>query len=292
MSRARIMILAVAAVAAIGLALIVRGIAGGGKAEPAQTVVQTAEKPMAKVLVASRDLPVGARLAPADLTWQEWPLDGVNEQFITDGTVAAPAARAADAGAKAEEVKDAVSSMISADGPVEALSGSVVKEAMLKGEPVIERKLVRAGQSGYMAVVLQPGMRAMAVPVSVESAAGGFILPGDRVDVLLSRQITQGGTSSHVTQAVMRNVKVLAIDQTTKAEAGAQSVVGATATVEVSEADAAVLAQADAQGELALVLRSYADVGGPSGRVGPQLAADTGEVRVWRDGTATAVSAN
>ena len=303
MSRARIIILAVAAFAAIGLALLVRGLASGGDEPVAQPVAQVVEKPMAKVLVAARDLPVGARIAESDLTWQDWPLEGVNEQFITDGTVAIPTAEQAEGAAegektsaeaeKAKKVADAAMSMIGggANGPIQALTGSVVREAVLKGEPVIERKLVRAGQSGYMAVVLQPGMRAMGIPVSVESAAGGFILPGDRVDVLMSRQVTRGSTTSHVTETAMRNVKVLAIDQTTKAEDGAQSVVGATATLEVSESDAAALAQADAQGELALVLRSYADVSGPSGSAGPQLAA-TGEVRVWRDGSATAVSSN
>jgi pilus assembly protein CpaB len=111
-------------------------------------------------------------------------------------------------------------------------------------------------------VVLNPGMRAMSIPVSVESAAGGFILPGDRVDVVLSRQIQVGSNSEFRSETVMRNVKVLAIDQTTKPEDGAQSVVGATATLEVGSDDSEALALADAQGDLALVLRSYADVGG------------------------------
>lgn len=327
MSPARIAILAVAFVAAIGLAFLVRGIAGGGGKQQVQPVVQTVEKPNAKVLVASRDLPVGARITREDLTWQPWPLESVNPAYITDGSVALPEPPAAEPAAddkKDDDKKDAdkktadkdaksgkdgeaaepeqseaqrlaasAKELLTGGGPVEALAGAVVREAIMKGDPITERKLVRAGESGFLAVVLAPGMRAMSVPVSVETAAGGFILPGDRVDVLLSRQIQNGGGagSEYRSETVMRNVKVLAIDQVTKPENGAQSVVGATATLEVGAVDAEVLAQADAQGDIALVLRSYADVGGPSGATArPQLARDSNSVRVWRDGAVSAVA--
>jgi pilus assembly protein CpaB len=317
MSPARMIILAVAAVSAIGLAFIVRGMAADDDAPAA--VAQVIEKPSAKVLVAARDLPIGARLTPQDLSWQSWPLDAVNEAYITDGSVALPkheptkeeaeAAKEAEEAAKkagkddkkaasaadknAAQVADAARSLFGEGGPMEALTGAVVREVMLKGDPVTERKLVRAGESGVMAVVLNPGMRAMSIPVSVESAAGGFILPGDRVDVVLSRQIQVGTENEHRSETVMRNVKVLAVDQTTKPEDGAQTVVGATATLEVGADDAEALALADAQGDLALVLRSYADVGGPSGKTArPQLTrgGTAGAVRVWRDGAATAVA--
>lgn len=319
MSPVRIIILAVAGVSALGLAFVVRGMTAGDDAPAA--IAQVAEKPTAKVLVAARDLPIGARLTAQDLSWQSWPLDAVNEAYITDGSVALPkheptkeeleAAKVAEEAAKKDEKKtgkavetaeksaaqvaDTARSLFGEGGPIEALTGAVVREVMLKGDPVTERKLVRAGESGVMAVVLNPGMRAMSIPVSVESAAGGFILPGDRVDVVLSRQVQVGQGNEFRSETVMRNVKVLAIDQVTKPEDGAQSVVGATATLEVGADDSEALALADAQGDLALVLRSYADVGGPSGRTArPQLtrgdAAATRTVRVWRDGEATAVA--
>jgi pilus assembly protein CpaB len=318
MAPARIIILAVAAVSAVGLAFVVRGMTAKDDAPAA--VVQVAEKPTAKVLVASRDLPVGARLTAADLSWQSWPLDAVNEAYITDGSVALPKheptkeeleakkeedkkaaeeakAKGEKSGAEksAEQVANAARSLFGEGGPVEALTGAVVREVMLKGDPVTERKLVRAGEAGVMAVTLNPGMRAMSIPVSVESAAGGFILPGDRVDVVLSRQVSTGSEQEFRSETVMRNTKVLAVDQTTKAEDGATTVVGATATLEVGANDAEALALADAQGDLALVLRSYADVGGPSGKTArPQLSrSDAGSprtVRVWRDGASTAVA--
>jgi pilus assembly protein CpaB len=168
--------------------------------------------------------------------------------------------------------------------------GSVGREPILAGEPIVGRKIVRAGDSGYMAAYLEPGMRAMAISVTVETAAGGFILPGDRVDVLLTRETTlsnmgatEGERSKFTSATVMRNIKVLAIDQSTRAGDDAQAVVGATATLEVGPRDAEALALAKSEGELSLVLRSYADTGGPSGAVAAARQA-TGAVRVYRGG--------
>jgi len=251
-----------------------------------------AARPMAKVLVAARDLDAGQRLTDADLAWKDWPVDEVNPAFITDGSVPIPAAVNAPAAAKAgsavqraaQTATDAVTGGAKAD-----YFGSVVREPILAGEPIVGRKIVRAGDSGYMAAYLEPGMRAMAIAVTVESMAGGFILPGDRVDVVLSREIeVNGGESSgkqHSAHTVMQNIKVLAIDQSTRAGDDEQAVVGATATLEVTPRDAEALALAKSQGDLSLVLRSYADTAGPSGRTaGPTQEATA--VRVQRGGAA------
>ncbi|MDP2765156.1 MAG: Flp pilus assembly protein CpaB, partial [Brevundimonas sp.] len=156
--------------------------------------------------------------------------------------------------------------------------------------PIVGRKIVRAGDSGYMAAYLEPGMRAMAIRVTVETAAGGFILPGDRVDVLLTRETTlgnmgaqEGDRSKFASSTVMQNIKVLAIDQSTRAGDDEQAVVGATATLEVAPRDAEALSLAKSEGELSLVLRSYADTGGPSGRVAP-VARESSAVRIYRGG--------
>jgi pilus assembly protein CpaB len=186
-------------------------------------------------------------------------------------------------------------------GPRAKFVGAVVREAILQGEPIVDRKLVQAGQSGYLAVVLAPGMRAMAVSVKVETAAGGFILPGDRVDVILSRELTGEQRNTFISETVLRNVKVLAVDQVTQPNKNETTVVGATATLEVSSTSAEALALAKAQGDLSLTLRSYADAGEPSGVVArttsvgamsSSAAAATTTVRVFRNGEATAVSVN
>ena len=298
MKPARIIVICIAAVAAIGLALVVRAM---GSPSNSPTAVATAAavpaRPMAKVLVAAKDLQPGQRLTEADLAWKDWPVDEVNPAFITDGTTPIPAVEAAESAAPAAaRPEGAVASVtraatnLTTGGAKADYVGSVVREPILAGEPIVGRKIVRAGDSGYMAAYLEPGMRAMAIRVTVETAAGGFILPGDRVDVLLTRETTlsnmgaqEGDRSKFASSTVMQNIKVLAIDQSTRAGDDEQAVVGATATLEVGPRDAEALALAKSEGELSLVLRSYADTGGPSGRVAPAVR-QSSAIRVYRGG--------
>jgi pilus assembly protein CpaB len=284
MKPARIAVICIAAVSAIGLALVVRAM-GSSSGEAVATASAEPAVPMARVLVAARDLAPGQRLTDADLEWKDWPAGEVNPAFITDGSVPVPQP-AAEEGAedKAEDTATDEEGAVArvtraatelARGGAEAdYYGSVVREPILAGEPIVARKIVRAGDSGYMAAYLEPGMRAMSIGVSVETAAGGFILPGDRVDVLVTVELQDtggegGGQTRYASSTVLQNVKVLAVDQSTRAEDDQQAVVGATATLEVAPVDAEALALAKAAGTLSLVLRSYADTAGPSGRVQP-----------------------
>lgn len=312
MKPARIAVICIAAVAAIGLALVVRAM-GSSSGEPA-AVAEAAEpaRPMAKVLVAARDLAPGQRLTDADLEWKDWPADEVNPAFITDGSVPVPQAEPAEgeeaAEAPAEDEAKPEGTVARVARAAEALTsggakseyfGSVVREPILAGEPIIGRKIVRAGDSGYMAAYLEPGMRAMAIAVSTETAAGGFILPGDRVDVIVTVEL-EGSSADEPNRAkfasrlVLQNVKVLAIDQSTRAEDDQQAVVGATATLEIAPGDTETLALAKAAGTLSLTLRSYADTAGPSGRVGAParapVASRPATVRIFRGGEPEVVS--
>lgn len=276
MGALRIAILAVAAIAAIAVALLVRGMMAPKHAEP---VVAEAGKPTARVLVAQRDLPIGTTLVPADLGWQPWPAEALNDTLITDGAKPAPEPKGA------AKVAKAAGDLVAGPGPIEALEGAVVKEPILKGEPIVARKVVRGGEGGYMSVVLQPGMRAVGVPISNETTAGGFVLPGDRVDVVQSRDA--GGEKGFVTETLLKNVRVLAIDQATEPGKDAKTIVGSVATLEVPADDVPVLIRGRAQGQMVLVLRAYSDVGGPVGRGG--LGGDT-TVRVFRADQATEVA--
>ena len=172
MNPARIIVICVAAVAAIGLALAVRAM---GSPSNAPTAVATAAavpaRPMAKVLVAAKDLEPGQRLTEADMAWKDWPVDEVNPAFITDGSV--PLTPAATEDPPAAPPAGAVASVTRAASNLATRSskadyaGSVVREPILAGEPIVSRKIVRAGDSGYMAAYLEPGMRAMAIRVTV-----------------------------------------------------------------------------------------------------------------------------
>ncbi len=268
-----ILLIAVATIAALGLFVVVKSMAAGKKATTQVTVVAAPEKPTIKVLVASRDLPVGTRLAPTDVRWQGFPADSLNAAYITDGapTPPPPVAGTARVEAKATAAAKAAGTFLTGGGAaVQALTGAIVRESILASEPIIERKIVHGGQGGYMSVVLQPGMRALAVPVTVETGAGGFILPGDRVDVLTSRKADQAraaGSDSPLAETILRNIRVLAIDQQVQPEKNARSIVGATATLELPADQVETVLRAKAQGDLALALRSYADLGDSAGPV-------------------------
>jgi pilus assembly protein CpaB len=286
-----IIIVAVAALFALMAALLV-GRLFVRPAKPAPAVAAAPAKPMAQVLVAHRDLPVGTALAPGDLAWQQWPVDALNPSFITDGRapVVTPAGTTAQV---ASSVTRAAAGVVTT-GPMDALYGAIVREPILANEPVTSAKLVRGGEGGFMAVVVHPGMRAIAVPITSATAAGGFILPGDRVDVLQSHPADNSGSPGHTgptAQVLMHNVRVLAIDQTAKASRSTTSVLGAVATLEVPAPFADVIVKAKAQGEIVLALRPYGDARGPTLN-GSNDNPATGVVLVYRDSKPTEVTVN
>ena len=196
-------------------------------AAPATTIVAAPQLKTEEVLVAAVDLAQGAPVTDKELRWQAWPEDAVNPGFISRAL--RPEA-------------------------IEELSGSVVRQAMISGEPIRDVKLSNK-DSGYLATLLKPGMRAVAVRVSAESSAGGFILPNDHVDVLHTGA-SEGGRS----RTLLSNIRVLAIDQRA-VDSGTEgdSAVGKTATLELDPAQAEVISGAQATGALSLALRATAD---------------------------------
>ena len=260
MGAARIVILAVAAIAAIGLALVVRNMAAGGRRPAPIQITQTApQMQTVKVLVASHDLAVGARIAPGDVTWQTFPSGGLNPIWIVDHPAPALIPHIGPSVARADTP------------PVNGMSdvtGAVVRIPFLAGEPIVPAKIIKGGQGGYLSVTLQPGMRAVAISVNPQTGVGGFILPGDRVDILLTRKEGAGGPggATPTVETVLRNVQVLAIDQQVQPPKNARSMVGGSATLEIPAEDVEILLGAEGRGELALALRSYADLAGSTER--------------------------
>lgn len=235
MNALRIGILAAAAVAAIAVAFFVRQ---AMTVEEPQ-VAQVEQRPATRILAARRDINVGERVSASDFYWQSWPEEAVSPGYIVENR-----------GQDASE-----------------FAGAVVRSAIRQGEPVTGRRLVQQGDAGFMSAVLAPGMRAVAVPTSAETGAGGFILPNDRVDVIVSYQQENEETRRRefVAQTVVENARVLAIDQTYADEEGEGTVVGETATLELTSAQARAVSLAVAQGEVTLILRALEDsTTGPS----------------------------
>ena len=209
-------------------------VAAGG----AKTVV--VEAATVDVLVAAEPVPLGQAIGER-LRWQKWPKSGVVEGMVTK------------------------------DGDPEAVEGHrklIARSTFYPGEPIRAEKLVRADR-GYLSAILPKGFRAVALPVNAVSAAGGFILPNDKVDVLLTiTEKAEGRTAqtpSPEARIVLENVRVLAVDQIIEeAEDGSKSVLGDTVTLQVTMDQAQTLAEnralaEEARGEISLVLRSVAD---------------------------------
>lgn len=270
MNKARLVVLGLALVTAIGAALLVSRMTGG---EP--QVVEAPKVDTVKVLVAAKDINLGTLLTPGHMTWQDWPKSAISRNLITQET--APKATT-------------------------DYKGATVRAPFVQGEPIIARKVIRPDQGGFMAAILPKGMRAISVKISVETGAGGFILPNDRVDVLLTRRIRNTGTSSreeHFTETVLKNVRVLAIDQTFADNGkGEQVVVGKTATLELMLEQAEIMALAEAMGDISLALRSIKENSNMAlGEMIPEAAGtlagngrQTGAVTVLRYGVSTTVN--
>jgi pilus assembly protein CpaB len=156
----------------------------------------------------------------------------------------------------------------------------------MQGEPIREQKLVRAEGSGFMAAILPSGMRAVSTEISAETAAGGFILPNDRVDIVLTRKLrsSEGGNDLVVSEVILTNIRVLAIDQAPKEKDGQNAVVGKTVTLELRPDQVATLSASRQGGTLTLALRSIVDAHAGDGSPEDQAVKRPGGVNVIRYG--------
>ena len=232
MKAARVVVLTVA-IAAGGVAAML----AGRSEKPAEVKPEAAKVDTVDVLVAKADIPMGQALSPADVQWQAWPPSAATGNFIRKNN-------------RPQAVED--------------LNGMIARVPFVAGEPIREAKLVNAKGSGFMAAILPTGMRAVSTQISPETGAGGFILPNDRVDVILTRRDTNadktgGGGESKTSETVLSNIRVLAIDQAVEEKGGQKVVVGKTATLELTPGQAETLVLSQQIGSLSLALRSVTD---------------------------------
>lgn len=242
MPASRMVVLGVAAAAAIGAGYVAKNM----MAQPQEVVVAEAPPVVStEVLVMNADVPMGQPLE-ANIGWEPWPAATVAEGFIT------------------KEMDPEAA---------EKLKGSLARVSLYKGEPVRKAKLVGEGVS-FMSSILPSGRRAVATQVTAESSAGGFILPNDFVDVIMTRRNAGGNGGSEggfTTETILKNIKVLAIDQAIQEdEEGRRVKVGQTATLELTPQQAEIITVAQQMADrLTLALRSITDT-----QVGPQDEAD------------------
>lgn len=194
--------------------------------EPTRTV---------NVLVAVADMSPGQFIRPESLRWQAWPEGTMPPAYVVEGRRA---------------LQDFV--------------GAVVRHPLAAGEPVTEGKVVTPGNSGFLAAVLSPGMRAASVAVNITSGISGFIFPGDRVDVILTHDLPANesagagaGSTRRASVTMLTDLRVLAIDQRIDQRA-TEPAVARTTTLEVTPRQGEMLAVAAETGRLTLSLRSLA----------------------------------
>jgi len=192
--------------------------------------------PSKSVLIARSPIQRGQILRPDDLAWEPWPEGGIDKNYILLGS-----------------------------RTPEAYSGWVARQPISAGEPLIEAKIIAPGNRGFLAAVLHPGMRAVSVPVTVTSGIAGFVFPGDQVDLIVTYsvqdrpqpgQANAGPLLEHkISETMLRNVRVIAIDQKLESKAG-EANVAKTATFEVTPKESEIVALASEMGKLSLSLRS------------------------------------
>jgi len=236
MDKKKLLLMLGAMVIAVGTALAARSMLSGGHTAPTLQAAMPVAPRGPRVLVAQRALPPGTIITADAVNFQEWPSNMVRDAYFVDGKI-----------------------------DMNKLIGTVVRYPVTAGQPVTQGALVAPGDRGFLAAALGAGMRAVTIMVSEKTGVAGFVFPGDRVDVMLTQTLHGNGGDSqalNVTETVLRNLRVLATDQSTSNEsADGKTVVHTfhTVTLEVTPKIAEKIEVAQAVGTLSLTLRSLAD---------------------------------
>lgn len=234
MDKKKLLLLMGALVVAIGTALAARSLFAGASAPQAEAAQpQVPQGP--KVLVAQRALPAGTIITADSINFQLWPKEMVQDAYFLEG-----------------------------EADMSKLLGTVVRYPVTAGQPVTQGALVKPGDRGFLAAALGAGMRAITISVSAKTGVAGFVFPGDHIDLMLTQSVRGASEdqSLKATETILRNLRVLATDQSTESEVvDGKTVVHEfrTVTLEVTPRIAEKIAVAETLGTLSIALRSIAD---------------------------------
>ena len=251
MSARTVVLLLIALVAAASTAFYARNWLDAERAAMMALVPEESAPvaPATFVLVAADDLTAGSFVTEEDLKWQAWPEEGVIDSYTVKGK---------------RKSKEFV--------------GTVVRTGVSGGEPLTDARVVHPGDRGFLAAVLEPGKRAVSVPVNATSGISGFVFPGDWVDVILTvrfRTENEKGNSQerYFSETLLGDVRVLAVDQAVENKEGEVNV-AKTATLEVAPKQAEKIAIALEMGNLSLSLHSLAREQDNFSKLARQFGAD------------------
>ncbi len=240
--RARfVLLLAVNVLLVIGVVIFTRSwLSSGETVEAPQVVAQvTRQTDLVEVLTTANDLAPGTLIKEAHLEWQQWPEENLAETYVWKEIEAE------------DEIEEEAENQV---------LGAVVRFGLAKGQPIVPGAVVKPGERGFLAAILDPDKRAVSIPVSAAAGGAGLILPGDRVDVILTQMVeleTLDGEEvrRHATETLLSDIRVIAFDQSVSGDP-TDPTVARTATLEVLPRQGEVLALAEELGKLSLSLRS------------------------------------
>ncbi len=200
-----------------------------------QVQAQPVEQQGDYILVAAKTIPAGTFVNNENLEWQIWPKGAAKSSNYFNK--------------KQHKIED--------------LTGAVIRRAISAGEPLTGDRLIKPGDRGFVAAILKNGMRAVSVNVNAMTGIAGLVFPGDQVDVLLTHAIRQPDDLDRpmrqVSETILKNVRVLAMDQTIDDDQNRKLSIPKTATLEVSPKQAEILMVAVELGRLSLSLRALSD---------------------------------
>lgn len=235
-----LILIAVALVGVVGVVFFTRSFLADMQNQASQVQTVSAPVSTAKILVAAKDLPVGTILTSKDVEWQPWPEAGLNDAYFQGGK-----------------------------NKLKEIEGKVVRSPVNRGQPMTASAVVAQGERGFLAAVLTAGMRAVTVKLSPVASVGGFIFPGDRVDVILTHTIEISRSEKYTAaETVFQNVRVLAVDQRSAVQ-DEKIQVAKTATIEVTPKMAEKVAMLEKLGTLSLSLRSLTSDGMQTAEANP-----------------------
>lgn len=233
-----IILLAINIALVLGVLLFTQSWMSKNSKDAVEAKVEEAAPEMVEVLTATEALTPGTLLKPNHVKWTPWPKANLSDAFISKTKTT-----------ESDKIAEAEASVV----------GGVVRFGLSKGQPVVAGVIVKPGERGFLAAILSPDMRAYAISVNASSSGAGLILPGDRVDVLLTQTIEMKEGDEDVrrraSEILVSDIRLLALDQKIASDPAAPEI-GRTATLEVTPREAQLLAIAEEMGKLSLVLRS------------------------------------
>ncbi|WP_374655072.1 Flp pilus assembly protein CpaB [Dongia sp.] len=223
--------------------LATRFLASVQQQQPAQIAQEAAIAGVEEVLVAARDVSPGEVFVDTDFRWEKWPKGAIGERFV---------------------IKSAAG-----EDPLAGYRDTMARRSIMAGEPITASAIIKRGDAGVTSAVLAPGMRTVTIDVSPRTGAAGLILPNDHVDIFLVTNVREfAGVPEDVgrdllsqvaVEAVMRDIKVIAVNQSLARPEGAGPGMNAqTVTMEVTSEQAQKILVASQLGQIVLTLRSWA----------------------------------